>query len=115
VRIHLAAKHALQFELADLRFDTRQVAFDLARRAFVVLRLRKVEQFRRIPDGALRPVDLVELAAEPRAFLAEFLRLLRLLPDRRILELAAYFLEPFLLAVVLKETPLRKPRVHRGP
>jgi hypothetical protein len=39
------------------------------------------------------------------ALLAELLRAFRVVPDVRILELAAYFLEPVALGVVVKDTP----------
>jgi hypothetical protein len=39
------------------------------------------------------------------ALLAQLLRFLRILPDRRILKLQAYLFQPLLFAVVLKETP----------
>ena len=52
-------------------------------------------------------VDLFDLCRELGAFFAEFLGFLGLLPDRRVFEFAADFLEPLFLQIVFKETPLR--------
>ena len=49
--------------------------------------------------------DAVDDAVELRAFLAELLRTLRIVPDVRVLELAPYFLEAFALGLVVKDTP----------
>jgi hypothetical protein len=42
---------------------------------------------------------------EPGALLAEFLRTLGVVPDSGLLELALYFLQTFVLVVVIKDTP----------
>jgi hypothetical protein len=107
VRVHLAAEHALEFELADLGLDRGQVALDFAGRGFVVLGLGEFEQFDRVADRVGRAVYFVELAGKLGALAAEFLSLVGLLPDRRIFEFAADFLEPLFLQIVFKETPLR--------
>ena len=87
--------------------DLRQLALDLAGRRLVVFAFGELKEFDRIADRAGGGVDAVEFCGEPRALLAELLRLLRLLPDRRIFELATYFFETFFLEIVFKETPLR--------
>ena len=43
VRIHLAAEHALEFELAHVGFELARVALDFARHALVVLALGEIE------------------------------------------------------------------------
>ena len=107
MRIHLAAKHALEFELAHLRFDLRQLALDFTGGVLVILALGELEEFDRIADRAGRGIDAAKLCRETRALFAELLRLVRLLPDGRIFELATYFFETFFLEIVFKETPLR--------
>jgi hypothetical protein len=57
---------------------------------------------------------LLELGGELGALAAEFLGFVGFLPDRRVFEFPAYFLEAFALEVVLKETPLRSARAPRG-
>jgi hypothetical protein len=91
VRVHLAAEHALQLELAHAAFERRRIALDVARRRLVVLALGELEQLGRIRDGFACAVELVELGAQLRAFAAQLLRLLRLLPDGGVFELAADF------------------------
>jgi hypothetical protein len=54
-----------------------------------------------------RRVDLFDFSGELRSLFAEFLGFFRLLPDCRIFEFAADFLEPLFLQIVFKETPLR--------
>jgi hypothetical protein len=92
VRIHLAAEHALQFELAQLRLDGRQLAFDVAGDRLVVVGLGKREQLDGIVDGRGRAVQLLDLGGELGALAAEFLGALGLRPDGRVLELADDFL-----------------------
>jgi hypothetical protein len=53
-------------------------------------------------------IEFGEFGSEPRTFAPQLLGALRHGPDRRILQFATYFLEPFLLAVVFKETPSRR-------
>ena len=107
VRVHLAAEHALELELADLGLDLRQVALDLAGGGLVVLGLGELQQLDGIGHRAGGRVHLLDLGGEARALLAELLGLLGLLPDGGVFEFAADFLEPLFLQIVLKETPLR--------
>ncbi len=48
VRVHLAAKHALELELAHLRLEPLRVALDVARGGLVALALGQLQQLRRI-------------------------------------------------------------------
>jgi hypothetical protein len=54
--------------------------------------------------------DLVEL----RAFLAELLGALGVIPDVGIFQLASYFFETFALGVVVKDTPVTTRRGWSG-
>jgi hypothetical protein len=47
------------------------------------------------------------------ALLAEFLRALGLVPDAGLFQLARYFLEAFVLVLVIKDTPSRIPYAPR--
>ena len=53
--------------------------------------------------------DLLEFGA----FLAQFLRALRVVPDARLLEFAGYFLQTLIFIVVIKDTSSRNRRVPR--
>jgi len=68
---------------------------------------------RRITDGGIGLVELLQIRGQARAFAAQLLRAIRSAPDRRVLELAIYFLETLLLAIVLKETPSRRRHAPR--
>jgi hypothetical protein len=105
VRIHLAAKHALQFELAHLRFELRRFALDVRGGGLVVFCLGELQQFRRIRQRRFCAIQFAQFQRETRAFTPQFLRPARLCPDVRDFQLEIYFLEPFLLVVVFKGTP----------
>jgi len=81
------------------------VAGDRDSCAFVVFRFGELEQFVGAGQAIAERAYAVDDAVEGRALLAELLRAFRIVPDVRILELAAYFLEPFALGVVVKDTP----------
>ena len=113
-RVHLAAEHPTQLELADFSLDLGQVTLDLDGDRLVALRFGEFEQFDGVDDGAGRGVHLRGLGRELGALLAELLRLLRLLPDCGVFELPADLFETFLLQVVVKETPVRSARAPGG-
>jgi hypothetical protein len=113
VRIHLAAEHAGEFELAHLRFQAAGILLDLARCGLIALELGELEQLGGIAQAAAGAVELLELGGQPRALPAELLGTLGRAPDRRILELAIDLFETFLLAIVLKETPSRRSHAPR--
>src|SRR5579863_4319430 len=83
VRVHLAAKHALELEMPDL----------------------VLEALDRLGDAAGGAVDLADVAGQPRALAPQILGTRRIGPHLRVLELAPNLLEALELAVVLKETP----------
>jgi len=105
VRVHLAAEHAPQLEMAHLAFELLCVALDVARRTLIALAGSELEQLAGITDALGGAVDLGDLRAQAGAFAPELLRARGIGPHRCILQLAGHFLEPLLLAVVLKETP----------
>jgi hypothetical protein len=107
VRVHLAAEHALEFELAHLALYGRQLALHFAGGRLVVLGFGELQQLDGIPYRAAGGVDLFDFAGELGPLAAELLGLVGLLPDGGVFEFAADFLQPLLLQVVLKETPLR--------
>jgi hypothetical protein len=115
VRVHRAREHALEFEGLDLGLEPRRVAPDLADRLALALALGEFEELERaldaVPDAVEPRGDVLEL----RALAAERLGALRVVPDLRILEFAAYFGEPLALALVFKDTPLRRRGDPRGP
>ena len=105
MRIHLAAEHALELEAAHAFLETGSIPLDVLRRGFVVLALGELEQLRRVRDGLAGAIELRKLGGQLGAFATELLRLVGLLPDGGIFQLAIDLFETFLLGVVLKETP----------
>jgi hypothetical protein len=113
VRVHLAAEHALELEPPHAGFERARVALDVARRGLIVLALRQLEQLRGIADGGVGAIELLDLIRQARALAPELLGAPGRAPDSRLFQFAAYFLEAFFLAVVLKETPSRTRPVPR--
>jgi hypothetical protein len=115
VRVHGPREHALELEALDLALELGRVALDLADRAALAFRLGEVEELERTEDAVADAIEALGDRRELGALAAERLRLLRRVPDLRVFELAAYFREALALAVVLKDTPLRRRGVPRDP
>jgi hypothetical protein len=98
-------EHALQFQLAHAGFEAVGVFLDFGGSGFVVLAFSEIEQLGGVGDALGGAVDFLELGGELGAFAAQLPCLVGVLPDGGLFQLAAYFFEPFLLGVVLKETP----------
>jgi hypothetical protein len=105
VRIHLAGKHALEFQRLDLARDSLDIGGNRRDGAFVLLGFGQLQQFVRAAQAIVQAADAVDYLVELRALLAELLGTLGVVPDVRIFKLAANFLETFLLRLVVKDTP----------
>ena len=66
------------------------------------------EQFGRAGHRAGRLVHVGKLGRQARAFLAQFLGALGLVPDGGVFELAAYFFEPLFLVGRTQRNPLKE-------
>jgi hypothetical protein len=115
VRVHRAREHALELERLDLCLERGRIALDLGDRAGLGLGLGELEELERAGDAGPDAVEPLDDRGELRALAAERLRPVGVVPDPGVLEFAAYFGEPLALAVVLKDTPLRRRGVPRGP
>ena len=73
--------------------------------AVVLLGFGQVEQLAGAAQAVAERSDPVDDLVERGAFLAELLRLFRVVPDVWILELPGYLLETLALGVVVKDTP----------
>ena len=99
----------LKLEPAHLALERAGIALDVARGGLIVLALGQLEQLARIVDGLGDAIELLDLCAvKARALAPELLRALGLDHSVGILQLAADLLETFFLAIVLKETPVRR-------
>jgi len=74
-------------------------------RALVVLADREIEQVAGFAERVGQRTNAADDALETRAFLAELLRALRVVPDVRVLELARDFFEALRLRIEVKDTP----------
>ena len=98
-------EHALQLELAHTLLEAVCVLLDFGGGALVVLALGELEQLGGVGDRAGGAIDFVQLRGKLGAFATQLAGFVGVLPDGGVFQLASYFFEPFLLAVVLKETP----------
>jgi hypothetical protein len=105
VRVHLAREHAAELEAADRALVTLHLGRDRIDRGGVALLHRHGEQVAGVGDALGELIDGADDALELRPLTAQGLRPLGLAPDLRVLELAQYFGQAFLLAGVVKDTP----------
>jgi hypothetical protein len=73
--------------------------------AVVFLGLGQLEQFAGAVQAVAQRAYAVDDPVERRPLLAELLGAFGVVPDVRVFQLASYFLEPFALGVVVKDTP----------
>jgi hypothetical protein len=104
VRIHLAGKHAGEFEFPDRALERTEVLLNRSERSCVALRFGELDQSRRVPEPARQMIERGDGLVEPGALTPELLCLVGRAPDRWILELAPDFVEALLLVVVFKGT-----------
>jgi len=104
VRIHLSRKHALEFEPFHLQARAVHVGFDLPGGSGIRLLDGQIQQFRRVAQGACEAIQAADDLLELGALLAQLLSAVRGVPDAGLLEFALYFLQPFVLVVVIKDT-----------
>jgi hypothetical protein len=115
VRVHRPREHPLELEALDLVVEPAGVALDVGDRVGIALGLGELEELEGARDAIADPVEALGDRGELRALAAERLRPVGVVPDLRVLEFPAYLGEPLALAVVLKDTPLRRRGVPRGP
>ena len=89
--VHLAGEHALEFELVDVRGKLFDIGRDRERGAFVALGDRHLEEFGGAGQRVGQALDAADDFFELRAFAAQLLRALRVVPDGRAFQLAADF------------------------
>jgi hypothetical protein len=113
VRIHLAGKHALELQAFHFRGEAGSVPFDFVGRPGVGLGGREFQQLSRVAQPPGDPVQTLNDALQLRTFPSEFLGTFSIVPDAGLLEFAGYFLKPFVLVVVIKDTSSRNRCVPR--
>jgi hypothetical protein len=68
VRVHLAVKHALQFEASDVGFESLRVAVDVARCGFVTLAFCEFEKLSGVRYALGGSVDFAGVGGQLRPF-----------------------------------------------
>jgi hypothetical protein len=109
VRVERIAEHPLEFEFRDFPAEPGGIRFDRQQRRVVVIGARHLEQLLRVAQTAAQalhpPDDVVEQLLLP----AEFLRLLRVVPDVRVFEFARNLLQSLRLGIDVKDTSTARP------
>ena len=95
----------MEFELVDFLAEFLDILGDRNRGAFVAFGDGEVEQIAGFAQAVGQAADAADDAIELRAFLAQILRALRVVPDVGAFEFASDFFETFGLCLVVKETP----------
>jgi hypothetical protein len=108
-------EHAPELEAFHEPREAAHVRLDAFERGVVRFPLREREELARVGEAGIDLLDRGEGFLEDAAFLAEVLRLLRVVPDLRVLERADDFDQPRLLRVVVKDTSGAPPCGRRGP
>jgi len=88
-----------------LRGERLDVARDRERGTLVAFLDGEIEQIARFGQALGQAADAADDAFEARAFLAEILRALRIVPDVGMFEFAGDFFEPLGLGLEVKDTP----------
>ena len=88
-----------------MRGERLDVARDRERGALVAFLDGEIEQIARLGQALGQAADAADDALEARAFLAEVLRALGIVPDVGMFEFAGDFFEPLGLGLEVKDTP----------
>ena len=113
VRVHFARKHALKLEPFDFARRAVHVDLDFLGGGHIRLLRGQIDQFGGIAQAALQMIQADHDLLQFGAFLAQFLRAIRVVPNARLLEFPGYFLQALVLIVVIKDTSSRNRRVPR--
>jgi len=80
----------------------------------VVLHLRQLQQLAGAGQALLDVTDAVDRLVQQGTLAAQLLRVLGVVPDVRIFQLAVYFFQAFALGIVVKDTPGARPACPAG-
>jgi hypothetical protein len=98
-------KHPAKLEVTQPVFDTIEFTRNFIENSCVVLGGGEFEQLTHVAKHRADLFEIGDDAFERRAFLAERLRALRLVPYRRLRQFEFYFLEAVLAVGEVKGTP----------
>ncbi len=92
VGIHLAGEHAAEFEFLQGRFELGKLLVDLLDGAFVLFHHRQFEQFGVVLEPLIEFIDGGDDLLQAGPLLAQFLGVVRIIPDVWILQFSGDFL-----------------------
>jgi hypothetical protein len=90
--------------LFDLQTQAIDVSLDFLSCPVIRFIGGQIQELRRIAQGALEAIQPAYNLLELGAFLPQLLSAIGVAPNAGLLELALYFLQPFVLVVVIKDT-----------
>ncbi|BFT61528.1 hypothetical protein PMm318_A22870 [Pseudomonas moorei] len=109
------AEHAAEFKLGEVFLETGQLGDHIAHRAFVVFFDSHVQQVAAIGQTGVQLVQGFDDLGQRRALAAQFLGVLRFVPDIRIFKLAIDLGQTLMLLIVVKDTPEWFRSARTGP
>ena len=103
--VHRPGEHPLEFECAQALVERVQIGLDRGGGFLVLFLGRELQQLGRVVQTGAQRLQSAHLVLETSALLAECLRLIRIVPDLGIFELAVDFFQALALGVKVKDTP----------
>ena len=103
--VHFSSKHSLEFQAFDIFLHLNQIATDRLDDFLVLLFYGKLEHLLSVRKAAAQRVQGSNDGFQPGSLTAQFLGFVRLVPNFRIFQFPAYFLEPVAFLCVVKGTP----------
>ncbi|MGF6303935.1 hypothetical protein OKW42_007288 [Paraburkholderia sp. WC7.3d] len=107
-------EHPAKFHVGDACLDGLGVGFAGEQRVVVGFFARHVEQVLRVAHVVGDRRELADRIVEQLLFLTECLGVLRVVPDVRVFEFPVDFDQTKCLVVVVKDTPVGRPRACAG-
>ena len=103
--VHIAGKHALEFQPFDTFLHALKIQHDRIGCLFVCFLDRELEHFAGVFEARLQSIECADDVVEAGAFTPELLCFFGIVPDVRILQFPPYFLQAISLGSVVKDTP----------
>jgi len=113
VRVHLAGKHALEFQLFDLGGQTIDVRLDFFDCRGIRLGNGQFQEFRGVAQCALQTVEAADDLLELGPLLSQFLGAVPACPRFRVARVLALLPAALVFVVVIKDTSSKSRRAPR--
>jgi len=103
----------LELQAFHFRGESSGVPFDFVGRPGIGLVGRDLQQLSRVAQPPADPVQTLNDALQLRSLPSQFLGAVSIVPDAGLFEFPGYFLKPFVLVFVIKDTSSRNRCVPR--